>query len=62
MSRFVSSPNELRAFLGSRWRCGEAGGDCMGDTGPERTVPRAASVVGGAGLRPVGPGDGEERA
>jgi hypothetical protein len=48
------------AFLGRRWRCG-AGGHSMSNTGPESTVRPAASVVGGAGLRPAGAGDGEGR-
>jgi oligopeptide/dipeptide ABC transporter ATP-binding protein len=34
----------------------------MGNTGPEGTVPRAASGAGGAGLRPAGAGGGEGRA
>ena len=33
-----------------------------GGTGPESTVPPAASVGGGAGLCPAGAGDGEGRA
>jgi hypothetical protein len=49
------------AFLGRRSRCG-AGGHGTRGTGPESTVPRAASGAGGAGLRPAGAGAGEERA
>jgi len=48
-------------FLGRRWACG-AGGDSMGNTDPESTVRPAASVGGGAGLRPAEAGDGEGRA
>ena len=50
-----------RVFLGRRSRCG-AGGDSMGNTAPESTVPRAAS--GGAGVRLRRPGGvaGEGRA
>ena len=49
-----------RAFLGRRWQCG-AGGHSVNDTGPESTVPPAASG-GGAGLRPAGADAGEGRA
>jgi hypothetical protein len=48
------------AFLGRRWRC-RAGGDSMGNTDPESTVPSAASGAGGAGLRPAGADAGQER-
>jgi hypothetical protein len=48
------------AFLGRRSRCG-AGGHSTGSTGPESTVPRAASGGGGAGLRPARAGAGEGR-
>jgi hypothetical protein len=59
MNRSVASYG--RTFLGRRWRCG-AGGHSMGNTGPESTVPPAASAVGGAGLRPAGADGGEGRA
>jgi hypothetical protein len=48
-------------FLGRRWQCG-AGGNSVVNTGPESTVPPAASGVGGAGLRPAGAVAGEGRA
>jgi hypothetical protein len=41
----------IRAFLGRRSRRG-AEGNSMGNTGPESTVPRAASGAGGAGFLP----------
>ena len=50
-----------RPFLGRRSRC-RAGGHSMRNTGPEITVPRAASGSGGAGLRPAGAGAGQGRA
>jgi len=50
-----------RAFLGRRWRCG-AGGHSVSNTGPESTVPSAASGGGGAGLCPAGAAVGEGRA
>jgi hypothetical protein len=40
-------------FLGRRWRCG-AGGNSASSTGPESTVPSAASGRREAGLRPAG--------
>ena len=48
------------AFLGRRCRCG-AGGHSMSNTGPESTVPAAASGGGGAGLRPAGAVTGQGR-
>ena len=60
MRRPESTPH-ARAFLGRRSRC-RAGGDSMGNTDPERPVPRAASGVGGAGLCPAGAVAGEGRA
>jgi hypothetical protein len=45
-------------FLGRRWRCA-AGGNSVVNTGPESTVPAAASGVGGAELRPAGAVAGE---
>jgi hypothetical protein len=50
--------HSVREFLGRRSRCG-VGGDSMGYTGPEGTVPRAASGAGEAGLRPAGADAGE---
>ncbi len=52
---------DARAFLGRRSRCG-AGGHSMGNTGPESTVPRAASGRCGARLRRAGAAAGQERA
>jgi len=63
--RRPESPPNARAFLGrpapesashflgtpKTSRC-RSGGHSMGDTGPESTVPRAASGGGGAGLLP----------
>ena len=49
------------AFLGRRWWC-EAGGNSVDNTGPESTVPPAASGGGGAGLRAAGATAGEGRA
>jgi hypothetical protein len=60
MNRFGSTA-VARAFLGRRSRCW-AGGDSMGNTDPESTVPRAGSGGGGAGLRPAGADAGEGRA
>ena len=51
----------VRAFLGRRSRCG-AGGHSVGNTGPESTVPRAASGVAGGRLRRPGGDAGEGRA
>jgi hypothetical protein len=54
-----TSTTDARAFLGRRSGCG-AGGHSMGNTGPESTVPRAAS--GGGGLRPAGADANQGRA
>jgi hypothetical protein len=56
-----TSTTDARAFLGRRSGRG-AGGHSMGNTGPESTVPRAASGGGGAGLRPAGADAGQGRA
>src|SRR6266545_5544218 len=52
---------DARAFLGRRSRCG-AGGNSMGNTGPEGSVPRAASGGAGGRLRRPGGDAGEGRA
>jgi hypothetical protein len=49
------------AFLGRRYGCG-AGGHSIHNTGPESTVPAAASGGGGGRLRRPGAGAGEGRA
>jgi hypothetical protein len=59
MTRMATSLS--RTFLGRRSGRG-AGGHSMGNTGPESTVPGAASGGGGAGLCPAGADAGEERA
>jgi hypothetical protein len=51
------STSNVCAFLGRRSRCG-AGGDSMGNTAPESTVPRAASGAAGGRLRRPGGGEG----
>jgi hypothetical protein len=48
-------------LLGRRWRCG-AGGHSVSNTGPESTVPPAASGAGGGRLCRPEPDAGEGRA
>jgi hypothetical protein len=55
-----------RAFLGRRWQGSRASGAQDSTSGTDerrerRIAQRAASGVGGAGLRPAGADDDEER-